>query len=109
MKGSLALRNPLATGSYDLSGGAIGTSDWVTIIASLGKTVDAIEIYNPTPATLLIATGAAAAEVAIPYRVPPGGSVSIIAANIAKSSRISMKAVDQSTGAVGLITINGFG
>lgn len=110
MKSGLAIRKPTQTARYDLSGGAIGTSAYVTILAKASNLYasSALEIFNPSPATMKIATGDAGSEVDLPYSVLPGG-MNILAFEIPKGVRISMKAADQTSGAVGLVVINQFG
>lgn len=107
MRGSLAVRTPVQTKSLDMSGTNVTTAAWVTLIASLTYGIDAFEIFNPSAATMQIATGAAGQEKVLPYSIIPGGSAFLIPFNISAGSRISLKAVDQNATS-NLLTINCF-
>ncbi len=110
MKGAVAVRKPVKTSRYDLSGGAIGTGAYVEVLAAVDNlyAASAVEIFNPSPASIKIALGGAGSEVDLPYTVLPGG-MNILAMEIPKGVRVSMKAVDQTSGAVGLVVLNFFG
>lgn len=93
----LLAAKPVATLKLDLSGSNITTVAWRELVASLSAACTAIEIYNPSGATLLLSTGAAGDEVnnVVPYTILPGGSGILLPQEIARGKRISAKAVDQ--------------
>ncbi len=108
MRGALAIRAPLQTASLDMAGANITTGAYVELIHALTAGVSAVEIFNPSPATMKIALGAAGSEVDLPYHIIPGGSAFLIPIPAGNKQRISLKAVDQTANS-GLFTINCFG
>lgn len=96
MKGAVALRKPNQTTTLDMSVTNITTSGFATLLAKLSNShpCSAIEIFNPSGSPMIIALGDAGSEVAIPYTILPGGTTGLIAWEIAKSVRISLKAYD---------------
>lgn len=110
MKGSLALRAPTQTGSLNMAVTNVDSTTWQTVIASLTYGVSGFEIFNPSGTTMLIATGSAGHEVAMPYRVLPGGSAFILPLPAKAGDRLSVKAIPtDTTAANGFFTINCFG
>lgn len=109
MKGALALRDPVSTMNLNLTSSPISTGAWVEIEDSLPNACSAIEMFNPSNASLQISTGAVGQESAhiLPYTILPGGSAQL-AVNISKGKRISLKSLDNPA-ASGLFTINTFG
>lgn len=89
-------RTPVATLRLDMSSTNITTSAWATLVASQGAPVSAIEIFNGSASPMLIARGAAASEVAIPYTILPGGSSILLPIEIARGVRLSAKALGTS-------------
>jgi hypothetical protein len=104
----LISRPPVLSLYLDLSSTNIGTSDWVELTSSLTVPVTAVEIFCGSGAILQIATGAAASESAIPYRILPGGSAVLIPLGLAKGTRLSAKAVNM-TADTGQLVLNFFG
>jgi hypothetical protein len=96
MKGALAIRKPVQTAYLNTGSTNITTSAWVTLLAAASNLVaaSAVEIFNPSGSTLIIALGAAGSEVAIPYTIIPGGTVVVLAMEIPAKTRVSVKAVD---------------
>lgn len=108
MRGALGIRAPVQTASLNMANTNVTTAAWVTVISKLNAGASAIEIFNPSAATMQIATGAAGSEVALPYAILPGGSSFPIPLPVGNLQRISVKAVDQ-TASSGLLTMNCFG
>lgn len=86
----------------------VTTAAWVQVVAATSQPCSAIEVSNPSNSLLKIAVGGAGSEVELPYYVLPGGSPILLPWEIAKGSRISLKAV-QTTANVGLFVLNLFG
>jgi len=107
MRGSLAIRVPVQKAYIDMSSTNVTTSAYVTLISSLSYGVSAMELFNPSAATMKIAIGTAGSEVDMNYYVLPGGSAFLIPLPAGHSQRVSIRAVDQ-TAASGLFVINCF-
>lgn len=90
----------------------VTTAAWVQIVASLPYACTAMEIFNPSAATMKISKGAAGQETTgnnlIPYSILPGGSSILLPINLPSLSRISLEAVDQ-TASSGYFILNFFG
>lgn len=75
----------------DYSGTNVTTAAYVQLLASTSNTIGAIEIFDSSGQTLLLAVGAAASEVDQIYVIPGGnGRIPI---TIANGARVSLKAV----------------
>lgn len=110
MKGAVAIRKPVQTAYYNLSGGAILTSAWLAILSAANNlyACSAIEIFNPTGSTMLLSIGASGSEVTVPYTILPGGSTGLIACEIKKGVAVNLKSVDASSGTSGVMILNQF-
>lgn len=96
MRGLLAYK-PVVTVRNNNATNPVSDAAWVQIVAALGKPANAVEIYNPSGATIRISTGAAGLEDAseLPYSILPGGSSILMPMDgIKKGSRISLRVVD---------------
>lgn len=81
----------------------VTTGAYVQLVASTGSTVNAVEIFDSSGQTLLLATGAAASEVDQIIIFPGGnGRVPLL---IASGTRVSIKALS-ATASVGEIDVN---
>jgi hypothetical protein len=85
---------PVRKYSHSYAATNVTTAAWVEVVAATDEPCNAIEIFDSSGSILEIALGAAASEVAIPYNIPPGGSVIFLPIEIAKGSRISLRALD---------------
>lgn len=103
----LLVRVPVLTVRYNATT-PITTSAWQQITAALTKPASAVEIFNGSGSILQIARGAAAAEIAFPYTIPPGTLTTVLPFEFSNNSRITMKAVDQDT-TEGYVILNFFG
>lgn len=81
----------------DYSSVNVTTAAYVQLIASLADSVTALHIFDSSGQTLVLATGAAAAEVNQIY-IPPGGN-DLIPLTIAAGTRVSIKAVSATASA----------
>lgn len=99
---------PVRKYSHNYVTNPVTTAAWVQMVASSDQPCSAIEIFDSSGSIVEIAIGAAAAEVAIPYNIPPGGSVIFLPIEIAKGSRISLRALDVNA-TTGRLLINMFG
>lgn len=93
----LLSHKPTVTVRVDLGVTPITTAAWLQLVAALGAPACAVEIYNPTGATIMLSTGAAGLEAAstLPYSILPGGSSILLPFEFKNGGRISAKAVDQ--------------
>lgn len=85
------------------SGTNVTTSAYVQLLASTSNAINAIEIFDSSGQTLLLATGAAASEADQIYIIPGGNGR--IPLSIATGTRISLKAVT-GTASAGEIDVN---
>lgn len=113
MSRGILVRNPVAKHRHEVVTATAGThitsAAWTEIITSLAAPVDAIEILNSTGSVLKIATGAAASEVELPFYILPSSEPHLIPFNIAKSTRISAKAVDSDVTTDSQLVFNFYG
>lgn len=96
MRGLLAYK-PVVTVRNDMATTPIVQAAWTEIVAALGAPASAVEIYNPSGATMRISTGAAGQEDAneLPYSILPGGSSILMPMDgIKNGARISLRSVD---------------
>lgn len=108
MSRALLARNAVAKLYLDVAGANIATNAWTELTSSLSAPVSAVEIFNSTGRVLKLAIGAAASEQELDYYILPGTVSPIIPVSIAKSSRLSLKAMD-SLADSGEVVINCFG
>lgn len=103
-------KQPLQTIAIDLSVTSITSGAWVQLLAKLTYAARFVEIFNGSSSAFSLAVGAAAAEVALPYTVVPGGTNgSVIISNIFKAAdRISAKSIG-GTPTQGLLIFNFYG
>ncbi len=94
----------IAPVSYDHTV-SVTTSAYTEIIASTAAEVTSLYVADTSGSFLILATGAAASEVAQVYLAP--GFAGWIPLRIAASTRVSIKALDTAT-ASGLFVISGF-
>lgn len=107
MSGRVISRKPVETNRLDLTTTNVGAAAWVQLVAATLQPCSAVEVFNGSNNALLIATGAAGSEAAIPYTVLPGGSSILLPWEIAKGSRIAVKSVS-GTANLGLLVMNKF-
>lgn len=91
---------------YAYSSGAVGTVSWVQLIASTAATINCIQLFDSSGQTLELGTGAPASETRV-LIIPPGGLDACVPLRIAASTRVSVRALSATTGAVGEIDITG--
>jgi len=86
------------------------TASWTQFVASLGWSCCAVEVFNPSPATIQLSTGTAGNEstAIVPYTILPGGSSILLPLEIKSGTRLSLKAVDQIAN-TGYFIMNFFG
>jgi hypothetical protein len=99
---------PVATARLDTGSSNVTSAAYVQLVAATSQPFSNVEIFNPSGATLLIATGGAGSEVLIPYSILPGGSSILLPLNIAKGTRIALKAADTTSATAGLFVLNMF-
>lgn len=104
----LLAQKPVATHRLNTASSSIATNAWTEVTSATSEPCDAIEIFNATGSILLLASGAAAAEVALPYTILPGGSSILVPFSVAKAARLSVKAVDLAASS-GYVILNLFG
>jgi len=90
----------------DYSSTNVTTSAYVELDAALDKDVSAIDIFDSSGQTLLIATGAAGAEIDLFYIMP--GGLERQDCYLSQGVRLSVKAVS-ATASTGELTINLWG
>ena len=91
--------------SLDLALNPVSTSAWVQITSALAYACVALEIFNPSPATMKISIGAAGQEDnnELPFYILPGGNApSLIPIEISKGRRLSVKSIDNTANALAL-------
>ena len=112
----LLARKPVLRFTYQFSGstvahvsGAVDTTNWTELIASLGQPASAIEIFNGGGNILEISNGAVGAEVAnaIPYYIIPGGSAILLPIEFGRTSRLAVRSIG-ATSNVGNLVLNFF-
>lgn len=84
-------RSVITTVRNDYSSVNVTTGAWVQLVASLGATVNAFEIFDSSGQTLELGTGAAASEVRL-ILVYPGGNGQV-PVTIPSGTRLSIRAV----------------
>lgn len=108
---SRILFKPVANISINLAtvntGAGVTTAAYTQVTASLPHASSAMEVYNGSDSTLILATGAAGLEVALPYYVLPGKSV-VLPIEISRNQRVAVKALDKTANAE-LLVFNFFG
>lgn len=90
----------------DYTSTAVTTAAYVELVASLGATVNELEIFDSSGEALILAVGAALSEVDQIYIVPGGNGK--IPLQIASGARVSIKALTGNAN-LGFITINFLG
>ncbi len=101
-----ASQSPVDKGRYDYSGGTVSTVAYTQLIAATAATASQLEIFDSSGQTLVLAIGAALAEVDQLYIIPGGnGRIPI---QIPSGSRLSIKAVSANA-TVGECTVNLYG
>lgn len=85
----------------------VTTAAYTQLVASTANNVTEFEIYSTSNETLVLATGAAAAEVDKFY-INPGGNDGRVVLSVASGTRISLKAVTANASS-GYININMYG
>lgn len=110
MRGLLAYK-PTFSLIFDLAGTPIDNTAWVELDSALDGPASAVEIYNPSGATLMLSFGAALAEDnnKYPYHVLPGGSSLLLAIEFKSGSRLSAKSIDANTANANTLVMNFFG
>lgn len=98
---------PVDTQNHNYASTNVTTAAWVTAVASTSQPCSAIEIFDSSGSMIQLGIGAAGSEVT-KYTIPPGGSVIFLPMEIAKGSRISLKALDADA-TTGRLIINFFG
>ncbi len=109
MSGRILARKPVRTHRLSFVTSPVDNSAWVQVSAATDQPCSAIEVFNPSGATLRIATGSSGNEVDIPYTILPGGSSIMIPWEISKGKRIAIKGVDTTQAASGIFVLNLFG
>jgi hypothetical protein len=93
---------------HDISGATILTSAYREIEDSMPAGCTAISVSYTGEGILILAKGAAAAEVDLPLYLTPGMNSGLIPLELSRSFRISAKALDQNVTS-GELVINFFG
>lgn len=91
---------------YTYSTAAVGVTNWVQLIASTAATINCINLFDSSGQTLELGTGAAASE-SRKIIITPGGFDGCIPLAIAAGTRVSIRALSATTGAIGEIDITG--
>ncbi len=89
--------------THDYSSVNVTSAAYVELIASTGAVINRLQIFDSSGQTLILATGAGAAEVDLLY-IPPGGID--IDVQIAASTRLAIKAFS-TTASAGVLVANG--
>lgn len=93
-------------GTIDTSSTNIGTGAYVEIIASTSKAASAVHCSNTSAVAMIVAIGAALAEVDL-FHIAPGYS-GVIPMEIAKGKRVTLKST-KGTISSGVIVLNFLG
>lgn len=102
------LRKPVAKLILDMSADNVLTSGYTEVEDSLGAPASAVEIFNGSASTLILATGDAGDEVEVPYYILPGGSSIMLPLNFSRGERVAVKAADVDS-TTGTFVMNFFG
>lgn len=105
----IAAYKPVYTYALNFGATTVDNSAYVTLAAAVAKPCSAVEIFNPSGATLIIAAGAASSEVPYPYYILPGGSSIFLPMEIAAGVRLSLKALTSTSATNGYFVLNMFG
>lgn len=104
---------PAATGRtyadsirYAYSSGAVALVTWVQLIASTAAAINKLHIFDSSGQTLELGVGGSGSE-ARKLIIPPGGFNEGVDLNIPAGSRIAIRALSATTGAIGEINITG--
>lgn len=104
---TVALGKPAVDqGFIDYSATPVTSAAYVTLIAATSAAITELEIFDSSGQLMIIAIGAAAAEVDQVYDFPGGNGR--IPLEIAAGSRVSIKAAS-TTASVGYIAVNTYG
>jgi hypothetical protein len=103
-----ALRHILQSANLDMAGTNVATNAFVQVItaANMAKACSAIHYNNAGTQPLILATGGSGSEVASGVIIPVG--TGILPVNIAKATRLSVKAL-VATVTTGSLTLNFLG
>ncbi len=91
---------------YTYATAAVTTAAWVQMIASTAAAINCIQLFDSSGQTLELGIGGAGAEV-VSLLIPPGGLDGCIPLKIPASSRVSLKALSATTGAIGEFDLTG--
>lgn len=112
MSSRIRATKPIGTYTLDGTGGAITTSAWTQVTASVVNAGSALEVFNATGATLIVSQGASGHETEagnlLPYTIPQGGSSILLPLELKSGKPIRVKSLDNASGA-GLLILNLFG
>lgn len=89
------------------SNAGVSTSAYTQVVAAMAHASSAMEVYNGSDSTLILALGAAGFEVPLPYYVLPGKSV-VLPIEISRNQRVAVKALDVTANSE-LLVFNFFG
>ncbi len=92
---------------YTYSTAAVTTAAWVQMIASTAAAINCMQIFDSSGQTLILGVGGAGAEVT-QLIISPGGLDGCVPLRIPASSRVSLKALSATTGAIGEFNMTGF-
>lgn len=84
-------RSPVTTNRKDYSGGSVGTSTWVQLVAALSAQVNEVEIFDSSGQTMELGVGGVGSEVR-QIIIFPGGN-GRVPLKIASGSRVSIRAI----------------
>jgi hypothetical protein len=109
-KGDLGIRRPVGTPvALDTSVTSITNSAYVQLVASTTAPCSGISVTNTGAQPIYFATGAAGSEVN-QFIIAPGGVIpEVLPFEIAKGTRIALKAAGGSTQSSGIIALSFFG
>lgn len=93
----------------DFTGTSVTTSAYVQLDSGIAGDTNELEIFCSSSSVLKLATGAAGAEVDIPFYITPGGNDGRVGVGlIPRGTRLSVKAVD-ATASTGQLVVNLYG
>lgn len=98
-------RNYATSVRYAYSSGAVDTTSWTEVIASTAAVINWLTIFDSSGQTLELGTGGSGSETRVMI-IPPGG-VTNVPLKIAAGTRVSLRALSATTGAIGEFDLTG--
>ncbi len=85
---------------------AVTTAAWTQLIASTAADINCLFLFDSSGQTLMLGTGGAGSET-VKLLIPPGGLDGPVPLRIPSGTRVAIKALSATTGAIGEINITG--